>query len=38
MSAGPEDSSLDPAFEPALVGIDGVTIEAWVGHPDGEDQ
>ena len=34
MSAGPEDSSLDPAFEPALVEVDGVTIEAWVGHPD----
>ena len=38
MSTGPEDSGLDPAFEPALVEIDGVTIEAWVGRPDGEDQ
>ena len=38
VSTGPEDSGLDPAFEPALAEIDGVTIEAWVGRPDGEDQ
>ena len=34
VSTGPEDSGLDPVFEPALVEVDGVTIEAWVGHPD----
>ena len=38
MSTGPEDSGLDPAFEPALVEFDGVTIEAWVGRPDGEGE
>ena len=38
MSTGPEDSGPDPAFEPALVEIDGVTIEAWVGRPDSDDK